>query len=69
MKLTTEDKMKALQQSPEIRRALALFIAAFNDLEFKTLIRFGYEVEGTKYELMFYPIRNHVVYTEETSNP
>ena len=61
-KMTTAEKLQAVQGSPEILRAVQLLIAAFHDCELKGYIRFTYFSDGVKYELNFMPILNEVIY-------
>lgn len=60
--MTTEQKLKALQQSDEILKAVRLLIGAFNECELKSHIRFQYVLNGVKYEINFMPIGNEVTY-------
>lgn len=61
-KLTTTEKLSALQLSKEMKTAAALLISAFEDCELKSHIRFTYKVKGVKYELTFLPIVNEKTY-------
>ena len=62
IKMTTVEKLQAVQTSPEILRATKLLIAAFHDCELKSHIRFTFKVHDIKYELNFMPILNEITY-------
>jgi hypothetical protein len=63
--MTIEDKLKAVQTSPQLLNATMLLIAAFQDCELKSHIRFIYTVNDAKYEITFLPIINEVTYKVE----
>lgn len=66
--MTTIEKLQAVQTSPEMLTAMGLLIAAFEDCELKSHIRFTYTVNGVDYELNFMPIHNLVTY-KPNKNP
>ena len=63
-KMTTAEKIRAVQKSPEILRALDLLISTFNDCELRGYIRFTYIIDEIKYEINFMPILNEVIYED-----
>lgn len=60
--MSTEEKIKAVQQSPQMIAAMELLIAAFHDCQLKSHMRFTYTVLGVKYEITFLPIHNEITY-------
>jgi hypothetical protein len=60
--MTTHEKLAAVQTSPEMLKAITLLIAAFQDCELRSHIRFSYKVNGVKYEMNFMPIMNEINY-------
>lgn len=60
--MTTQEKINAVQNSPELIAATKLLISAFIDCKLKGYIRYTYEINGTKYELNFMPIGNEFIY-------
>jgi len=52
-KLTTAEKLAAVQRSPELVKAMGLLIAAYKDCDLKSHIRFRYPIQGKTYEITF----------------
>ena len=63
--MTTTEKLKTVQSSPELLAALGILNAVFKDCGLKSHIRFTYTVEGKKYEITFLPIENEVTYNSK----
>lgn len=64
--MTDQEKIEAISKSPEIIEAVKLLISVYEDLELKSHIRLGYnlnEEDGIRqYEITFLAIRNRVHY-------
>lgn len=65
--MTTDEKLIAIQQSPEMKKAIALLIALYTECELKSFIRLTYNVNGMNYELTFLPISHQVTITSLTN--
>lgn len=57
--MTTAQKLSAVHSSPEILKAVALLIVAFEETKLSSFIRFGYSHEGKRYEITFMPVTSY----------
>ena len=63
-------KLTAVQFSDEMKAAVSLLIAAFEDCELQSYIRFAYRIDDKAYELTFLPKQNEIIYkTDEKGDP
>jgi hypothetical protein len=58
--MTTEEKLIALQRSPEMKKAMLLLTAFYQDCELKSFVRLTYTIDNLNYELTFLPIAHQV---------
>lgn len=55
--LTTEQKILAVQNSPEVKTAVAMMINLFRDCKLKTHIRYEYGAGDDQFEITFLKTR------------
>lgn len=68
--MKTEDKLKEVQQSDEVMLAVKILIAAFEDCNLNSHIRFTYAAEDNKkYELTFLYLPNEFKYKSKKEQP
>jgi len=63
------EKIKAVQFSPELLKAVGLLAAVFEDTALNAYIRYTYEAEGVKYELTFLKLQNEIIYEPQNIQP
>lgn len=59
--LTPEDKCMTVCNSKEVMTCVKLLYALYKDVDAKAFIRYGYEVEGEKFELIFQAIKTETI--------
>ncbi len=65
-KMTTEEKLIAVRDSPEMIAAMKVLVAAFNDCDLQSFIRFYYPTnDGKVHEITYIPIKHRISRTGE----
>ena|SRR3990167_1249550 len=55
--MTTDEKLLAVQESPEMKKAVTLLYEVFKDCDLKVFIRFWYKIDDKNYEITFMPLQ------------
>ena len=56
--MTPKEKITAIQNTEEIKNAIALLYATFKDLDLQSYIRLNYDIDGEEFEITFMRILN-----------
>ena len=59
--IPSEKKCLLVSEMPEIQIAVKLLYSLFKDTKAKSFTRFGYEIEGKSFELIFQEVKTSIM--------
>lgn len=59
--MKAEDKLLLVSQMPEVANAVKILYGLFKDTKAKSFIRYGYEIEGKSFELIFQEVKTSIM--------